>query len=130
MAKKTKTEEAMKQDLVVQINEQSQLAGADHTLIHIEDPHYKFYQIKVVDNMLHICYGKIGSSGNHSVTEHYDNYVAKLEADKLLRSKTKKGYEEPVAAEHLVKSKTPAVKKKMSAEGLEKLDLFLNSIKL
>lgn len=124
--KKAESEEEMKLNLVKQIKLTSYLQDADHTLIHIEDHHYKFYQIKRVGARVEICYGKIGSNGNHFHSYHVTTAAAKKVVESTLRSKLRKGYEEPVQV--VTKYQRKAPKKKLTADGLAKLDVFLSTL--
>lgn len=56
----------------------------------------KFWNVKVDDNRLSVCFGKVGTSGRESLKEFSDNTTALKEAEKLITQKIKKGYIETV----------------------------------
>ena len=82
----------------------------------------KFWHIEVNKGQVQITYGRIGTSGRESVKKYAALAKAKAESEKLIRQKTKKGYQKVSAAagkQHLTTSsdlskKKPA-KKKVSA---------------
>jgi predicted DNA-binding WGR domain protein len=125
-----RTETALKASLIPQILKQSQLKNPSHTLIHIEDPHYKFYQLKIVGTSLHTCFGRIGTTGQLHTSEEFGSFTGVMEElTRTLRAKLNKGYEEPLPVKVGFISPKKKVPKKLTAEGLEKLDAFLNSLK-
>jgi predicted DNA-binding WGR domain protein len=54
----------------------------------------KFWQVSVDDCELTVKFGRIGTAGQTKVKEFDDAAEANKERDKLIREKTKKGYEE------------------------------------
>ena len=58
----------------------------------------KFWQVSVDDCELTVKFGRLGTAGQTKVKEFDDAAEANKERDKLIREKTKKGYEEVEAA--------------------------------
>ncbi len=56
---------------------------------------HKFWEITVEDNKHTVRYGKIGVEGTQKTKDFADNAKALQDAEKLLASKTKKGYAKP-----------------------------------
>lgn len=54
----------------------------------------KFWEIEVIKNKHEITYGKIGTDGREITKEFDDEETAAKEAEKLVKSKLKKGYVE------------------------------------
>jgi uncharacterized protein (TIGR02996 family) len=55
---------------------------------------HKFWNIDVQGNSFTVTYGKIGTAGQTQTKSFKDNATAQAEADKLIKEKTKKGYQE------------------------------------
>src|SRR4051812_34885351 len=55
---------------------------------------HKFWNIDVQGNSFTVTYGKIGTAGQTQTKSFKDNAAAQAEADKLIKEKTKKGYQE------------------------------------
>lgn len=122
------TEQQLKQSIVREIVRATNCPVHTRTLIHIEDPHYKYYQVTVDKNQVSTRYGRIGTYGVSSYTHYSNETEAKLEAVKLIKSKLKKGYEEPIPMGETVE-KAVKLPKKLTAEGLDKLAAFLDTLK-
>lgn len=60
----------------------------------IDDKSNKFWEVEVSDNQLTIRFGKIGSEGVVKTKLSTDNANALKDAEKLIKSKSKKGYQE------------------------------------
>lgn len=63
----------------------------------VEGSSSKFWQITLDGASFTVTYGRIGTAGTSKTTTCADVATAKAEADKLVREKTKKGYQEPAA---------------------------------
>ncbi|MFN3202615.1 MAG: PQQ-binding-like beta-propeller repeat protein [Bradymonadia bacterium] len=57
---------------------------------------HKFYEVTINDTEVTIRYGRIGDKGTSKTTSYADNAKAKAFADKKLREKRRKGYEDAV----------------------------------
>lgn len=69
------------------------------TYLEFSDPNgaeHKFYEVTVDGPELTIRYGRIGTDGQRSTKTFPDAAVAQAEADKKIREKRKKGYEDAV----------------------------------
>jgi uncharacterized protein (TIGR02996 family) len=55
---------------------------------------HKFWNIDVKDNTFTVTFGKIGTAGQVQTKAFKDAATAQAEADKLIKEKTKKGYQE------------------------------------
>jgi uncharacterized protein (TIGR02996 family) len=62
----------------------------------VEGTSSKFWEAEVSGNT--VCYGKIGTAGKAETKVFTSEVAAQAEADKLIREKTKKGYQEVAAA--------------------------------
>ncbi len=60
----------------------------------IDDKSSKFWEVEVKDNEMTVRFGKIGTDGTTKTKELADNAAALKEAEKLVKSKSKKGYQE------------------------------------
>ncbi len=65
----------------------------------IEGSSSKFWEVKVEDATFTVTYGRIGTAGTSKATKCASAAQAQAEADKLVREKTKKGYQELGAVE-------------------------------
>ena len=52
----------------------------------------KFWQIEAKGSTINILYGKVGTNGQTSVKKAKSPEAAKIEIEKLIKSKMKKGY--------------------------------------
>ena len=66
----------------------------------VEGSASKFWEIRVEGATFTVTYGKIGTAGTSKTTTAASPEAAAAEADKLVREKTKKGYQELGAAEN------------------------------
>ncbi|HRH00795.1 MAG TPA: WGR domain-containing protein, partial [Polyangiaceae bacterium] len=54
----------------------------------------KFWQVEREGASVTVCFGRIGTSGQTQVKTHASDAAAQTELDKLVKEKTKKGYQE------------------------------------
>ncbi len=64
----------------------------------VEGASSKFWEVKVEGSTFTVTYGRIGTAGTAKATSCASPEAAQSEADKLVREKTKKGYQEVGAA--------------------------------
>ena len=86
---------------------------------------HKFWQIERADDTHTVTYGRVGTAGQSKTKTFASAEAAQKDAEKLIKSKTKKGY---VAQDKEVTAKTPAENKTTDGGG-DHLAQFLELIK-
>jgi len=61
-------------------------------LVYKDTKSNKFWQIESKGSTINILYGKVGTNGQTSVKKAKSPDAAKVEVEKLIKSKLKKGY--------------------------------------
>ena len=61
-------------------------------LVYKDAKSHKFWQIEAKGSAINILYGKVGTNGQTSLKKAKSPDAAKAEAEKLIKSKLKKGY--------------------------------------
>ena len=61
-------------------------------LVYKDAKSHKFWQIEAKGSAINILYGKVGTKGQTSVKKAKSPAAAKVEVEKLIKSKLKKGY--------------------------------------
>ena len=61
-------------------------------LIYKDAKSHKFWQIEAKGSAINILYGKVGTNGQTSVKKAKSPEATKVEVEKLIKSKMKKGY--------------------------------------
>ncbi len=96
-----------------------------------DEKSHKFWEIQVNDNSHIVRYGKIGSDGRTSTKTFDSEEKAKTDAERLIKSKIKKGYTEITAgdSEKQVSKQQPADKKAKPDNYKVNLDRFENKLR-
>ncbi|PID89928.1 MAG: hypothetical protein CSA97_05590 [Bacteroidetes bacterium] len=81
-----------------------------------EDGSGKFWEIELVGTRQTICYGRIGTLGAVKTTNFIDSEYAQKNADRLVRSKLRKGYVEAEAGEEELQQQARAREKRIKDE--------------
>ena len=61
-------------------------------LVYKDAKSHKFWQIEAKGSAINILYGKVGTNGQTSLKKAKSPDAAKVEVEKLIKSKLKKGY--------------------------------------
>jgi predicted DNA-binding WGR domain protein len=64
-----------------------------------DDKSNKFWEISISENSHTVCYGRVGTNGQQKTKEFDSEEEAQKDADKLIKSKVKKGYVEVANSE-------------------------------
>ena len=61
-------------------------------LVYKDAKSHKFWQIESLGFVINVRYGKVGTDGQLSIKKAKSTAAAKIEVEKLIKSKLKKGY--------------------------------------